>query len=59
MLHRSIYHDGFSANAPAVSAWFAANPAGTEPDEAAFAALAEDLQGHAGQQAQRARPGRG
>lgn len=43
MLHRSIYHDGFSANAPAVSAWFAANPAGTAPDEAAYAALAEDF----------------
>ena len=42
MLHRSIYHDGFSANAPAVSAWFAANP-GTAPDEAAYAALAEDF----------------
>ena len=26
-----------------VGAWFAANPAGTEPDEAAFAALAADL----------------
>jgi putative spermidine/putrescine transport system permease protein len=44
MLHRSIYHDGFSANAPLISAWFAANPKGTEPDEAAFAALAQDLQ---------------
>jgi putative spermidine/putrescine transport system permease protein len=43
MLHRSIYHDGFSANAPLVSAWFAQNPKGTEPDEAAFAALAQDL----------------
>jgi putative spermidine/putrescine transport system permease protein len=43
MLHRSIYHDGFSANAPLVSAWFAANPKGTAPDEAAFAALAEDF----------------
>lgn len=43
MLHRSVYHDGFSANAPAVSAWFAANPAGTPPDEAAFAALASDF----------------
>ena len=43
MLHRSIYHDGFSSNAPSVSAWFAANPQGTEPDEAAFAALVEDL----------------
>jgi putative spermidine/putrescine transport system permease protein len=43
MLHRSFYHDGFSRNAPQISAWFAANPAGTEPDEAAFAALAEDF----------------
>lgn len=43
MLHRSVYHDGFSANAPAVSAWFAANPSGTAPDEAAFAALASDF----------------
>lgn len=45
MLHRSVYHDGFSANAPALVAWFAANPAGTEPGEAAFAALTEDLRG--------------
>jgi putative spermidine/putrescine transport system permease protein len=43
MLHRSIYHDGFSSNAPGVTAWFAANPQGTPPDEAAFAALAADL----------------
>ncbi len=43
MLDRSFHHEGFSANAPAVSAWFDANPAGTEPDEAAFAALAEDF----------------
>lgn len=43
MLDRSFHHEGFSANAPAVSAWFAANPPGTEPDEAAFAALAEDF----------------
>lgn len=43
MLDRSFHHEGFSANAPAVSAWFAENPLGTEPDEAAFAALAEDF----------------
>jgi putative spermidine/putrescine transport system permease protein len=43
MLHRSIYHDGFSANAPGIVAWFAANPAGTIPDEAAYAALADDF----------------
>lgn len=43
MLHRSIYHDGLSANAPALGAWFDANPEGTAPDEAAYAALAEDF----------------
>ncbi|WP_134726090.1 ABC transporter permease [Paracoccus luteus] len=43
MLHRSMYNDGFSANMPQVSAWFAENPPGTQPDEAAFAALAADL----------------
>jgi putative spermidine/putrescine transport system permease protein len=43
MLHRSIYHDGLSANAPEIGAWFRANPEGTEPDEAAFAALAADF----------------
>lgn len=43
MLFRSVHNDGFSANMPQISAWFAANPQGTEPDEAAFAALAADL----------------
>ena len=43
MLQRSFYHDGFSKASPALGAWFAANPAGTEPDEAAYAALASDL----------------
>jgi putative spermidine/putrescine transport system permease protein len=43
MLHRSVYHDGLSANAPEIGAWFAANPQGTAPDEAAFAALAQDF----------------
>ncbi|MDR0809762.1 MAG: ABC transporter permease [Gemmobacter sp.] len=43
MLQRSIYHDGFSGAAPALVEWFAATPAGTEPDETAFAALASDL----------------
>jgi len=43
MLHRSVYHDGLSANAPLVGAWFATNPPGTAPDEAAYAALAEDF----------------
>jgi putative spermidine/putrescine transport system permease protein len=43
MLHRSVYHDGLSSNAPKIAAWFAATPAGTPPDEAAWAALAEDF----------------
>lgn len=43
MLYRSVFHDGLSANAPAVKAWFAANPEGAAPDEAAFAALAQDF----------------
>ena len=43
MLHRSIYHDGLSANAPNLAAWFAATPSGTAPDDAAWAALAEDF----------------
>ncbi|WP_103172705.1 ABC transporter permease [Paracoccus sp. SY] len=44
MLQRSFYNDGFSANMPALSQWFADNPRGTEPDEAAWSALATDLQ---------------
>ena len=43
MLHRSMYNDGFSANMPQTSAWFAAHKPGTQPDESAFAALAADL----------------
>ena len=43
MLHRSIYHDGLSANAPRIAAWFAETEAGTPPDEAAWTALAEDF----------------
>jgi putative spermidine/putrescine transport system permease protein len=45
MLQRSFHHDGFSKTVPALTAWFAANPVGTEPDEAAYAALAADLVG--------------
>ncbi|QFQ86503.1 ABC transporter permease subunit [Paracoccus kondratievae] len=44
MLQRSVKNDGFSANMPSLSAWFHENPRGTEPDDAAWAALAEDLQ---------------
>ncbi|WP_347267009.1 ABC transporter permease [Paracoccus sp. (in: a-proteobacteria)] len=43
MLQRSVKNDGFSANMPQLSAWFEANPRGTEPDEAAWGALAADL----------------
>ncbi len=41
MLTRSVNHDGFSASAPEVSAWFHTNPGA--PDEAAYAALAADF----------------
>nr|WP_252733376.1 ABC transporter permease [Paracoccus marinaquae] len=43
MLQRSFYNDGFSANMPQLSAWFDQNPRGTEPDDAAWEALAGDL----------------
>ncbi|WP_417267737.1 ABC transporter permease [Celeribacter baekdonensis] len=43
MLQRSVYNDGFSQTAPALTEWFEANPKGTVPDEAAYAALASDL----------------
>jgi putative spermidine/putrescine transport system permease protein len=42
-LKRSVYHDGFSSEVPTLTAWFAANPDGVEPDEAAYAALVADL----------------
>lgn len=43
MLHRSVHNPTFVDNMPQVSAWFRDTPAGTEPDEAAFAALVADL----------------
>ncbi len=43
MLKRSFEHDGFSRSAPQLAQWFKANPAETEPDEAAYAALVADL----------------
>lgn len=42
MLVRSTYNDGFSANMPRLSAWFAENPGAA--DDAAWQALALDLQ---------------
>ena len=43
MLHRSIHNAAFADNMPEITAWFRANPPGTERDEAAYAALAADL----------------
>ena len=43
MLERSVYHDGFSSNAPTLTAWFAEHPAGAEVTEDAYAALVTDL----------------
>ncbi len=43
VLYQSAYNPKFSENMPQIGAWFAANPIGVAPDEAAFAALAEDL----------------
>ena len=43
MLFKSVHNDTFSKNAPALVAWFDANPEGAEIDESAYAALAADL----------------
>ena len=45
MLKRSVEHDGFSASAPALDAWFAGNPGfdPANPPEEAYAALVQDL----------------
>lgn len=54
MLHQSVYNEGFTMHTEIgsgertpimvnIKEWFDQNPAGTEPDEAAFAALAEDM----------------
>lgn len=45
MLKRSVEHDGFSASAPSLSAWFAAQSAfdPANPPEEAYAALVSDL----------------
>ncbi|RGP35621.1 ABC transporter permease [Pseudotabrizicola alkalilacus] len=43
LMHQAIYNDGFSANMPRMTAWFAETPPGTEPDDAAWEALALDL----------------
>lgn len=54
MLHQSVYNEGFTMHTEIgsgertpimvnIKEWFDENPAGTEPGEAAFAALAEDM----------------
>ncbi len=43
VLHQSAYNPKFSDNMPGISQWFADNPVGTEPDEAAYAILVADL----------------
>jgi putative spermidine/putrescine transport system permease protein len=43
MLWRSVHNDTFPRNMPNLTQWFAETAPGTEPDEAAFAALAADL----------------
>ncbi len=43
MLQRSVYNDTFSRNVPELAQWFTKHPAGSEPDESAYAALAADL----------------
>ncbi|MGK9286818.1 ABC transporter permease [Sinorhizobium meliloti] len=43
VLFRSINNDGFAQSAPNLAQWFSANPNDTPPDEAAYAALAADL----------------
>lgn len=43
MLYRSVHNPAFSENMPRISAWFASNAPGTQPDEDAYAALAGDL----------------
>ncbi len=43
VLQQSVYNPKFSTNMPGMVAWFAANPIGTAPDEAAYAVLVADL----------------
>ncbi|MES2432580.1 MAG: ABC transporter permease [Pseudomonadota bacterium] len=43
MLERSVNHDGFSANAPTLVAWFNHHPATADIPEDAYAALVTDL----------------
>ena len=43
VLQQSVYNPRFAANMPGMVQWFANNPVGTVPDEAAYAVLVADL----------------
>jgi putative spermidine/putrescine transport system permease protein len=43
LMHQAIYNPGFSDNMPRLTQWFADTEPGTEPDDAAWQALAHDL----------------
>ncbi len=43
MLFRSVHNPSFAENSSNLAVWFDENPAGTEPDEAAYEALVMDL----------------
>ncbi len=43
VLHQSVYNPRFSENMPQIGEWFRTHPNGTEPDEAAYTALVNDL----------------
>ena len=43
VLQQSVYNPRFSDAMPGMVTWFATHPAGTEPDEAAYAVLVADL----------------
>ncbi|MEO8244454.1 MAG: ABC transporter permease, partial [bacterium] len=43
VLQQSVYNPRFSENMPGMVQWFATHPLGTEPDEAAYTVLVDDL----------------
>lgn len=43
VLQQSVYNPRFAENMPGMTAWFASHPVGTEPDEAAYTVLVDDL----------------
>jgi putative spermidine/putrescine transport system permease protein len=43
LLQRSVHNESFSKAAPNLTAWISTHPSATEPDEAAYGALVDDL----------------